>query len=227
MRASARGRSRISKCRECLVANSGKADAASQKQVKWADYAAFGAFVISLVTAWFSWGTLNTDRQSLHANSQAAVDAERTTLFLQFEEQYYAIAGRFPKQLHEPQFRPDPRTDDYAKLQAYWFFCFSEWYATQRVNRPAFGDLWVKYYEPLIATGLKIPSLRYVLENGVRKQGVGSGDWAAFLDELAKIASAHGSPLDADVQQKIEGNSTAEVRITDVSFTAARKLRTR
>jgi hypothetical protein len=195
---------------------------ASQAQVKWADYAAIGAFVISIVTACFSWGTLKTDREALHANSQAAVDAERTTLFLQFEEQYYSIAGRFPKQLHEPQFRPAPRSDDYARLQAYWFFCFSEWYATQRANRSAFGDLWTKYYEPLIATGLKIPSLRYVLEDGIRRNGVGGGDWTAFLRELAGIANAHGYPLDQDVQRKINGDDTAEIRITDVSLTAAR-----
>ena len=45
-------------------------------------------------------------------------------------------------------------------------------------------------YEPLVASGLKIPSLRYVLERGIREHGVGSGDWTAFLRELARVLLA-------------------------------------
>lgn len=190
--------------------------------LKWADLLATSAVSVSVVTAVFAWGTLKTDRQALQVNSQAAVEAERTTLFLQFEEQYYAIAARLPKQLHERGFQPDTRTDDYARLQAYWFFCFSEWYATHRVNRSAFGDLWDNYYAPLVATGLNIPSLRYVLESGVRTRGVGSGDWTAFLQELARIARAHGQPLDSDVLKEVNGAQVAQTSITDVSFASQR-----
>jgi len=202
---------------------SAQAPRRSSWRVQVADSIAIVAVVISVVTAFFAWGALNTDREALHSNAKAALDAERTTLFLQFEDQYYAIAGRFPKQLHDPTFQPAPQTDDYARLQAYWIFCFSEWYATQRVNPSAFGDLWVKYYEPLIATGLKIQSLRYVLEDNVRTHGVGSGDWTVFLRTLEGIASAHGQPLDLDVQQRINGNKVAEIKPTDMSFASARR----
>lgn len=122
----------------------------------------------------------------------------------------------------DPKFRPAAGSDDYARLQAYWFFCFSEWYATHRVNSAAFGELWTDYYAPLIGDGLSIPSLRYVLEDRIRTRGIGGGDWAGFLHDLATIASAHGRPLEADIRKQLAEDRIAQFRKTDVSFASER-----
>jgi hypothetical protein len=171
-----------------------------------------------MISAAFTGGNLYTQRQALHANQDAAAESQRTALFSQFQQQYNTVRAGFPERFMDPKFRPAAGTDDYARLQAYWFFCFSEWYATHRVNAAAFGSLWADYYSPLIGDGLSIPSLRYVLEDRIRTRGVGSGDWTAFLKEVAAIASAHRRPLSKDVQEQIATTTTAQLDVTDVSF---------
>lgn len=122
------------------------------------------------------------------------------------QDQYRAIDERFPKRLHDPNFRPSRGSDEYARLEAYWFFCFSEWYATNRVNSDPLSDLWLNYYRPLVADGLEIPSLRYVLEDRVRSRGAGQGEWRNYLGELSVIARISGKPLSRDVEDKIRND---------------------
>lgn len=185
--------------------------------------AAVISVVVSIIAAGFTGGTFLTNRQALHANERAALQTQRTTLFSQFQQQYGAVSASFPHGYLNPKFRPAYGTDDYGRLQAYWFFCFSEWYATHRVNQEAFGDLWAQYYSPLIADGLKVQSLRYVLEDRIRSRGVGNGDWTAFLRELGRIARDHGEPLSTNAQMKIDGNERAELNPTEVRFASSKR----
>lgn len=173
---------------------------------------------MSIVAAAFTGGTLLTQREALHANEKAVAETQRTTAFLQFQQQYDSVRDDFPHQYMDPGFRPASGSEEYARLQAYWYFCFSEWYATHRVNPAALGSLWTEYYSPLIADGLKIRSLRHVLEDRIRARGVGGGDWTAYLRELAQIARRHGEPLAKDVEARIQDAEAAELDTNDVRF---------
>src|SRR4051794_6692235 len=102
-----------------------------------------------------------------YCSMRGNVDAQRAALFSQFQAQYNDVHSRFPEQHRQPDYRPAPGSDEYARLEAYWFFCFSEWYATHRVNAGAYRDLWDDYYVPLVGDGVQINSLRYVLENRI------------------------------------------------------------
>ncbi|MES2001710.1 MAG: hypothetical protein V4444_05300 [Pseudomonadota bacterium] len=177
------------------------------------------------MAAAFTGGTFLTQREALHANQSAAVQAQRAALFSQFQQQYNAVSANFPDKFADAKFRPALGTEDYARLQAYWIFCFSEWYATHRVSPKAFGDLWSDYYAPLIANGLRIPSLKYVLEDRVRAHGAGSGAWNAFLRDIDKLASAHRVPLDSEVHALISGTKVAQSGETGVSFASQKAPR--
>jgi hypothetical protein len=103
----------------------------------------------------------------LRATERIGVENERTQLFAQFQDEYRAVSSQFPARHHEPNFKPTPGSDDFARLERYWFFVFSEWYETNRVNPRAFGDLWRNYYTPLVADALELQSLRFVLEQRI------------------------------------------------------------
>jgi hypothetical protein len=194
----------------------------TQKEIKKIDRLAVASLIISLASAAFTLGNLWTQRQALHASQSAALQAQRTALFSQFQQQYNTVSESFPRRFLDPKFRPAPGSDDYARLQAYWFFCFSEWYATHRVNPSAFGDLWAAYYAPLIADALKISSLRYVLEDRMRTRGVGGGDWTTFINNVALIARANREPLATDSQAYAIEAQTAERNATEVAYAQRR-----
>ena len=154
------------------------------------------ALVASGLTAW-------TARDALQFNKQAQADAQKTAIFAQFQQQYLAVSAQFPAQLTDPNFRPARDSSDYDRLEAYWLFCYSEWYATRRVNPDLFGDLWHDYYAPLVADGLDIASLRYVFEDMVASRQLDRGEWGPFLAEIAQIAREDGHPLRPQLQQRL------------------------
>ena len=96
-----------------------------------------------------------------------------------------------------------PLAGDYDRLEAYWLFCYSEWYATHRVNSDLFGDLWTGYYAPLVGDGLDIPSLRYVFEDMVATRPLDRGEWGPFLTEIARIGRDDGHPLPPQLQKRL------------------------
>jgi type II secretory pathway pseudopilin PulG len=154
------------------------------------------AFLASGATAW-------TAQESLRFNKQTQADAQKATIFAQFQQQYLSINSQFPPQLTQADYRPPRDSGEYDRLEAYWLFCFSEWYATQRVNHDLFGDLWSDYYAPLIADGLDIPSLRYVLEDMLNTRPLDRGEWGAFFAEIARIAREDGKPLSPQTEQRV------------------------
>jgi hypothetical protein len=161
------------------------------------------SLIISLLALLASGLTAWTSRDALRFNKQAQADAQKTAIFAQFQQQYLAVSGQFPPQLTDPNFRPVRDSGDYDRLEAYWLFCYSEWYATHRVNPDLFGDLWQDYYAPLVGDGLDIPSLRYVFEDMVATRQLDRGEWGAFLAEIARIARDEGHPLPPNLQRRL------------------------
>lgn len=154
------------------------------------------AFLASGLTAW-------TAHDALKFNRKAQGDAQKTAVFTQFQQQYLAVSSQFPPQLTDANFKPVRDSGDYDRLEAYWLFCYSEWYATHRVNAEQFGELWTDYYAPLVADGLDIPSLRYVLEDIVATRALDRGEWGAFLAEIARIAREDGHPLRPESERRL------------------------
>lgn len=154
------------------------------------------AFLASGFTAW-------TARDSLHFNKRAQSDAQKTAIFSQFQQQYLSVNAQFPAGVTNSNFRPPRDSADYNRLEAYWLFVYSEWYATQRVNPDALGSLWSDYYAPLVGDALDIPSLRYVLEDIVASRALERGEWGPFLKEIARIAREDGEPLRPELEQRL------------------------
>lgn len=155
------------------------------------------AFVASGLTAW-------TAHDALRFNRKAQGDAQKTAIFTQFQQQYLAVSAQFPPQLTDANFRPIRDSGDYDRLESYWLFCYSEWYATHRVNPDLFGDLWGDYYAPLVADALDIHSLRYVLDDMVATRALDRGEWGSFLAEIARIAREDGHPLRLESERRLE-----------------------
>jgi hypothetical protein len=164
----------------------------------------------AVAAAIFSGYSSLTARDALRATERIGVENERTQLFAQFQDEYRAVSSQFPARHHEANFKPPPGSDDFARLERYWFFVFSEWYETNRVNPRAFGDLWRNYYTPLVADALELQSLRYVLEERIRSRGAGRDEWHNFLEELARIARQNGHPLSTDVEAALKSGPGQE-----------------
>ncbi len=154
------------------------------------------ALMASGMSAW-------TANRALDFNRKTSAESQRATLFWQFQGQYNAVSGRFPPQLLNSRFQPADGSEAYAKLEAYWMFCFAEYYATHQVNPEAFGELWDGYYVPLIADSLEIPSLRFVLEDMIVTDKLKRGDWNKFLVEMARIARLNDIPLGPAAERKV------------------------
>jgi hypothetical protein len=161
------------------------------------------SLIISMLALLASGLTVWTAHDALRFNKTSQTVAQKSLLFVQFQQQYLAVSSQFPAQLNDPTFRPARDSGDYDRLEAYWIFCFSEWYATQRVNPDVFGDLWMQYYAPLIADGIDIPSLHYVLEDTVATHSLNHGEWGPFLQEIARIAQEDGHPLRPELEQRL------------------------
>jgi hypothetical protein len=144
------------------------------------------ALAATVVNALSSYRTLSISRQS-----------EEAQIFLQFQEDYNAVAARFPTRLADPDFRPAPGSGEFRQLQEYWIFCFAEFYATHDLNRGAYTELWTRYYATLAENALDIPSLRYVLVDMMHGGEARRGAWPAFYDALSNLALGAGKPLPA------------------------------
>jgi hypothetical protein len=117
-----------------------------QRLVERADIVAIGTLFASIVLALFAWFTLSLDRRILEDNAHAALKTEQATIFMQFQQQYGTIRAAFPEGYSNPDFKPDIKSADFTRLEAYWILSFSEWYATHNVDRDGLNDLWTDYF---------------------------------------------------------------------------------
>lgn len=173
------------------------------RRARLADWTAIASFAISALALLTSGISTWTANRSLDLARRTDVETQRANLFIQFQSHFYTVTERFPAQYLEPGFRPADGSGEYARLEGFWLLCFSEWYATHRLNSDSFRDLWSSYYVPLIADALAIPSLRYVIENLAQTDRLSRGGWKEFLQEIARIARASGQPLSARSEQHL------------------------
>jgi len=160
-----------------------------------------GIAALALMTSGFSaW----TSSRALDLNRRTNLLNQRASMFAQAQSQYGSLASNFPAQVNDPEFRPVDGSDGYADIEAYWFFCFSEWYATHRVNPEAYLDVWSSYFVPLMADSLQVPSLRFVLEDIIMDERMSSPDWVRFLSEVSRVADSSGHPLSVEARLRLQ-----------------------
>lgn len=176
---------------ERTEASDRKAIRASQSADRIAILSILIAALALLASGFSAW----TARSTLIFAHKANVETQRMNLFIQFQSHFYDVAEHFPKDLLEPGFRPAPGSSQYARLEAFWLFLYSEWYATHRVDPYAFRDLWSSYYAPQIGDALAVPSLRYVFENMTASRKLSGAEWTQFVQEVDAIAQKSGDPL--------------------------------
>ena len=153
------------------------------------------ALLVTAVTAYFTYDSVRVSRSATRESGRNADRAQETSLFAQFQEEYSGVASRFPRHFLAPTFKPRRGSEDYARLEAYWFFCFSEWYATNRIFPEASRQLWTAYYAPLIMNGLEIPSLRYTVQNMIYSFDLRRGSYRNFFIAVAALARQENQPL--------------------------------
>ncbi len=164
------------------------------------------ALIATSINAYSAYSSFELNRETQRAQLNISREAQRTAIFAQFQQQYTFVFARFPAKFLNPNFRPKRGTDAYARLEAYWLFCFSEWYATNRLAPDAYADLWDTYYTPLIMNGVSIPSLHYVLEDMISDYPLERGDYRNFFKALANLARKAGNPLAQTVETRLKGN---------------------
>lgn len=160
------------------------------------------ALLASTASAW-------TANRSLAFAQKANEQTQRTNLFLQFQSQYYTVTDQFPPRLLEPSFRPVAGSSEYARLEAFWLFSYSVWFASHKVDSQVFEDMWYGYYVPLVGDGLAIPSLHYVLENSLKTGKQSRGSWNEFLKEVARVGRETGHPLSPASELLVERAAAA------------------
>ncbi len=158
---------------------------------------------ISALALMASGMTAYTADRSLEFNRHANEDMQRTTLFSQFQSQYGRVVRSLPPQTLDKDFRPLEGSDEYNLLENYWQFIFAQWFATHRVNPTAFKSLWTGFYEPIVADGLEVPSLRYVLHQMILSNRPQRGDWGPFLLEVSRIAHDTHHPLSREAEARL------------------------
>lgn len=172
------------------------------------DWVAIGVSALAMlatsINAYWAYNSFKLNSETQHSQLTIAAEAQKTAMFAQFQQQYTFVVSRFPSRFLDPTFQPKQGSDDYARLEAYWLFCYSEWYATNRLAPDAYRDLWKTYYTPHIMNALSIHSLRYVLEDMIMRYSLKRGDYRAFFDSLADIARQGNNAFDPDVQKKLD-----------------------
>jgi hypothetical protein len=145
------------------------------------------ALAVSACVAYTSYNSLVLNRET-----------QQAALFAQFQQEYTAVAARFPPQIYDPDFRPVRGSDEYKRLEDYWVFCYAEWYATNKTRSAAYHELWNSYYSDLVLNALNTPSLRYVLIDMFHNYGVKRTTLQEFYEALRNLARSEGETLDID-----------------------------
>ena len=78
----------------------------------WSLIAEGGALIIAIISAGFSAYSSITAHQALQSTEQISHETQRQDVFGQFQDQYRAMDERFPKRLHDPNFRPNRGSDE-------------------------------------------------------------------------------------------------------------------
>ena len=161
------------------------------------------SIIVAIAACLGTWYNARTAKQNMLINAGFNNKNQENALFIQFQQQYVNISSKFPPKYLEGNFKPARGSEDYGKLQSYWFFCFSEWYATTKLNPLSSEELWESYYIPLISGGINTPSLRYVFEDMVDNYEMKSASWRHFLKQILLIAQKSGHPLSKRTQDRI------------------------
>lgn len=107
--------------------------------------------VIAVASAIFAF---NANRNNRHVAA--------TQIFLQLRENYLLIQATLPPRLRELNWVAEVDSDDWRKLEAYWYQIFNEWFITRKLYGGVYKDLWNEFYAETVKSALKHSSIRHV-----------------------------------------------------------------
>ena len=145
-----------------------------------------------MISAFVAADSFNVNKEAYQLNQ----DNLKTTVFLQLQQHYNAVAASLPEQMFEPDFRPEPGSADYKKILNYLLVCYAEWYETNKMSNGAFVGLWSDYYSDLIQNALvQFPSVRHVLEDMMLSYGTNDPNIQEFYLTMRMLAEQGRQPL--------------------------------
>ena len=154
----------------------------------WITFLSAAAALVSAVMATLS-------RLSAERAAERAGLAERTRVFVDLRERWYAIRRELKRQTLDGTELPDTKDEEWDVLELYWQHVFTEWYTTTQLHSEL-APLWHDYFAHVVGKSLKqhLP-LRYVAWCLVEKRwsafGTCSEEFRETLEEL------NGGPLNA------------------------------
>ncbi|MDI9849892.1 hypothetical protein QM467_17760 [Rhodoblastus sp. 17X3] len=150
------------------------------------------AMIGTMINAFVGANSFNVNKEAYQLNQ----DNLKTTVFLQLQQHYNAVAASLPEKMFEPDFRPEPGSADYRKILNYLLVCYAEWYETNKMSNGAYVGLWSNYYSGLIQNALvQFPSVRHVLEDMMLSYGTNDPNIQEFYLTMRILAEQGGKRL--------------------------------
>ncbi|NLD25860.1 MAG: hypothetical protein GX661_00715 [Acholeplasmataceae bacterium] len=119
------------------------------------------SLIISLVAAAAGVAAVIVAAIALTSSNSVA----RTQIFLDLRKAHNEVQSKMDDRYHDNEWNPLENEVGRKSIEKYWLHTLSEWYATKKLNKGKFDDLWHEYYVPAIASGLRNKPIRIVLWN--------------------------------------------------------------
>ncbi len=87
----------------------------------------------------------------------------RTQLFVDLRRSHAEMQANMDARYHDAAWDPRAEPDAMRTLQRYWLHTVTEWFATTRLNKGNYSDIWDTFYVPAITGGLRNKPLRIAL----------------------------------------------------------------
>ena len=126
-------------------------------------------------------------RKANSAERRSLADA-KTQAFLTFRDRFNTIKRDIPPGWSDKtkSWLPQPDTEEWRQIEAYWQNAFDEWFVPTRLNKEYLEDVWELFFKRAVKSALDNRPLRYVAwrlcETGEFSQY--SRDFAAVLEDL-------------------------------------------
>lgn len=137
------------------------------------------AAIAAVIMAYLAWRT---------SEQVAAVQ-----LFLELRQYHAQVQSRMDPRYHDPSWEPGSDAAAMKTLEQYWLHTFTEWYATNRLNRGKFRNIWQDFFARAVTGGLRNVPLRKAL---CQMDSTFSGHRRQFLEEISSLCyDAYGERL--------------------------------
>jgi hypothetical protein len=111
----------------------------------------------------------------------------KAQIYIELRYRFIEIYDNLPAEYNSETWLPDIGTDEWKRIQQYWYHAFNEWFITNKLDKWQLNSLWRKYYKGAILSGLRNRPLRYVLNRMLDDERGFAGYKSSFEKELDQI----------------------------------------